>query len=99
EHIPMIRFEGKIEPNPTNGTIVFHQMNYPVAKLTRNSTGELLAPKGHERPSQYSDFWGMKHFAMARLLTQAELLLIHPGADVDKGLLYLELTHHPSLQG
>jgi signal peptidase I len=99
EHIPMIRFEGKVEQNLSNGTIVFHQMNYPVAKLTRNSTGELLALKGHERPSQYSDFWGMKHFAMARLLTQAELLLIHPGADVEKGLLYLELTHHPSLQG
>lgn len=99
EHIPMIRFEGKIEPNPNNGAIVFHQMNLPVAKLSRNSTGELLTQKGRDKPSQYSDLWGMKHFAMARLLTQAELLLIHPEVDVEKGLLYLELTHHPTLQG
>ncbi|MBU6447023.1 MAG: signal peptidase I, partial [Verrucomicrobia bacterium] len=97
EHIPMIRFEGKQEMGQ-NGTILFHQMNHPVAKLTRQS-GEMLPVAGQGKPSHYSDLWGMKHFAMARLLTRAELMVIHPELTVDEGVLYLELTHHPSLQG
>lgn len=92
EHIPMIRFEGKTEI-AKNGTILFHQMNQPIAKLSRNSVGEMLVKKN------YSDLWGMKHFAMARLLTRAEMILIHPEVQVDDGVFYLELTHHPALQG
>ncbi len=103
EHIPFIRFEGKVETpsipkNGTFGTVVFHQMNQPVAKLLVSSvgtiTGEMIAKKTH-----YSDLWGMKHFAMARLLTKAQVEKIHPGITLEEGLLYLELTHHPTLQG
>ncbi len=94
EHIPMIRFEGKVEAGP-NGSLVFHQMNLPVAKLSRHGRGEMIQQKGHE----FSDLWGIKHFATARLLTQRELALIHPEAKVEEGILYLELTHHPTLQG
>lgn len=94
EHIPFIRFEGKVE-TAQNGSILFHQMNQPVAKLTRNSIGEMLTQKS----ANYSDLWGMKHFAMARLLNPAEMMLIHPEVKADPGILYLEMTHHPSLQG
>ncbi|MBX7067398.1 MAG: signal peptidase I [Parachlamydiales bacterium] len=94
EHIPMIRFEGKMEM-AQNGTALFHQMNIPVAKLMRNSTGEMLTKKA----SNFGDLWGMKHFAMARLLTRAEMILIHPEVVADDGILYLEMTHHPTLQG
>lgn len=94
EHIPMIRFEGKVEP-AQNGSMLFHQMNQPIAKISRNSIAEMLTKKA----SNYSDLWGMKHFAMARLLTRAEMILIHPETQIDDAALYLELTHHPTLQG
>lgn len=108
EHIPFIRFDGKAETpsGPKNGmfpSVLFHQMNLPVAKLGINSigkiTGEMIAQRGRQAPAQYSDLWGMKNFAMSRLLTKAEVEKIHPNAVVEEGLLYLELTHHPTLQG
>jgi signal peptidase I len=108
EHIPFIRFDGKAEtPNgPKNGmfpSVLFYQMNLPVAKLWINSigkiTGEMIPQRGRQTPAQYSDLWGMKNFAMARLLSKADMEKIHPAADVQEGLLYLELTHHPTLQG
>lgn len=108
EHIPFIRFDGKVE-TPTrmaNGTfspVIFHQMNVPVAKLGLNSigmiSGEMLPQHGKAPLAHYSDLWGMKHFAMSRLLTKAQLEKIHPGLGLEEGLLYLELTHHPTLQG
>lgn len=94
EHIPFIRFEGKIE-SAGAGSVIFHQMNTEVAKLSSNGRGELLLKKA----GQYSDLWGMKHYAMARILNKTDLLLLHPGVDVEEGLLYLELVHHPTLQG
>lgn len=108
EHIPFIRFDGKAETlggtrNGMFSSVIFHQMNVPVAKLGLSQvgkmTGEMMPQRGRPTPAQYSDLWGMKHFAMSRLLTQAELDQIYPGANVEPGLLYLELTHHPSLQG
>lgn len=103
EHIPFIRFDGKVEAPTHKGglfsPVIYYQMNQPIAKLSLNPsgsiTGEMLRPMAH-----YSDLWGMKHFAMARLLTKAQANQIHPNADLGgDGLLYLELTHHPSLQG
>ncbi len=108
EHIPFIRFDGKAETlnGAKNGiftSVLFHQMNVPVAKLALNSigkiNGEMLAQPGLPKPAQYGDLWGTKHFAMSRLLTQTELKKLHPNTDVEEGLLYLELTHHPTLQG
>ncbi len=92
EHIPFIRFEGKMDS--VGSSAVIHQMNIPVAKLN-SSSGEMIF-KGAK---QYADLWGMKNFAMARLLTHAEKVMIHPDIQVEEGLLYLELTHHPTLQG
>ncbi len=108
EHIPFIRFDGKAETpagakNGLFSSVVFSQMNLPVAKLALNSigkiNGEMIPQHGKTPVAQYSDLWGMKHFAMSRLLTQAELDKIYPDADLEEGVLYLELTHHPSLQG
>ena len=60
-----------------------------------------MLPRGN-RPSlsHYSDLWGFKNFAMARLLTESEASLLHPDAfkNLEKGALYLELTHHPSIK-
>lgn len=102
EHIPFIRFEGKVYA-PKAESLIFHQMNLPVAKLTVTApgkvTGEMIAERGRLAPAHYSDLWGMKHFAMSRLLTQSDLERLYPNMELEKGLLYLELTHHPSLQG
>lgn len=108
EHIPFIRFNGKVEtPNaPKNGifdTVLFHQMNKPIAKLGISSfgtiSGEMIRERGKTPPKNYFDLLGIKHFAMSRLLTQEELDKIHPDAKAEKGLLYLELTHHPTIKG
>lgn len=107
EHIPFIRFDGKVETsNLKQGiftTATFHQMNKPLAKLTVNQigavSGEVLAEHGKTSPAQYSDFWGIKNYAMARLLTPEQAEQFYPGStkEIGKGVLYLELNHHPSL--
>ncbi|HSX13767.1 MAG TPA: signal peptidase I [Chlamydiales bacterium] len=101
EHVPFIRFEGTVDTKDLQGqmfmTSVFQQMNLPVAKLKTNVfgtiKGEMLGGLEH-----YSDLWGMKNYAMARLLNQEQLASMYPGAVPENGLLYLELTHHPSLK-
>lgn len=111
EHIPFLRFDGKVEtPTPpshqTQGAFspaILHQMNIPVAKLSFNALGkpmgEMLSIQGNAPLSQYSDLWGFGNYAMARLLTSEQLHQIHPGAakDLETGVLYLELLHHPNL--
>jgi signal peptidase I len=111
EYIPYIRFDGKTDiPStpPANGIyspVVFSQMNDPVAKLSINSigqvTGEMIQQKGRPLLKNYSDLWGFKNYAMSRLLTKEQLELLHPNSfkELETGTLYLELSHHPSLQG
>lgn len=108
EHIPFIRFDGKVETFGLKQGIftnaIFHQMNKPVAKLTLNQigavTGEMLVDAKRPTLTQYSDLWGFKNYAMARLLTPEEAHKFYPGEaqDIGKGTLYLEITHHPNLQ-
>jgi signal peptidase I len=104
EHIPFIRFDGKVESvggaqNGVFSPVIFHQMNIPVAKLSLNSIGTVSGEMLAKGKAHFSDLWGMKHYAMARLLTKAQLEKIHPTTEVEEGLLYLELTHHPTLTG
>jgi len=113
EHIPFIDFDRKISTlqPPSDGlypSISIYQMNEPVAKLyvsAKNQlSGEMLPqPQTHlsSAPaiSSYSDMWGFKNYAMARLLTreQVKLFTDQDPATMEDGLLYLELKHHPSL--
>ncbi len=114
EHIPFIRFEGKPETprTPVSGIFsptVFYQMNEPVAKLSMSPIGTvqgvMLAERGRSPLKNYSDLWGFKNFAMARLLTKTQVEQIHPSLvkeltkEPSGAPLYLELMHHPSLQG
>src|SRR3990167_3087748 len=64
-------------------------------------SGEMISEKGKAPISNYGDLFGFKNYAMARLLTPDQAEQIYPGviADLTKGALYLELTHHPHLQG
>lgn len=53
----------------------------------------------HDSIKSYSDFFGIRNFAMARLLNKEQLqaiLHIDP-TTIDDGVLYLELMHAPSL--
>lgn len=103
EHIPFIHFEGKVD-QISQSTSVFRQMDLPIAKLSANSfgfiSGEMIGQNGREPFAHYSDLWGMNNYAMARLLTQNELHGLHPTLEkgLNPGVLYLELTHHPSLK-
>ena len=109
EHVPYIRFDGKVEtgkaaPNGVFSPVTFYQMNLPVARLSLNSIGgvqgEMLRQKNRPLLSNYSDLWGFKNYAMARLLTKDQAEKLEPGAtkDLNAGVLYLELSHHPKLQ-
>lgn len=117
EHIPFIRFEGRVEPaqsqdrsqessrlHSRSSSVLLYQMNQPIAKLSETPIGgvkgELLPQRGKPLPTHYSDLWGFKNYAMARLLTKEQLEEIHPRSiqEMEKGALYLELHHHPSLQ-
>ena len=112
EHIPFIDFDRKIvaPPAPTQGIyspIYFYQMNEPIAKMSVNKAGyilgEMLTPPSIRAPSttplkDYFDLWGMSHFGMTRLLTKEQVKQF-TSFDLSKlpdGLLYLEITHHPS---
>ncbi len=112
DHIPFIQFDGKaLTPkNPIQGIfypVVFKQMNEPIAKLTINSygkvQGEMLPPpnfKGIYPVKDYYDLWGFKNYGMARLLdfeTFSKLFRKQAG-QLERSDIYLEITHHPSLQ-
>lgn len=53
----------------------------------------------HQTIQTYSDFWGIRNFAMARLLDkdQLEALTSYHASEMEEALLYLELRHTPSL--
>ncbi len=53
----------------------------------------------HDTIQTFSDFWGMRNFALGRLLTkdQLELLTPYSAKEMEEGILYLELRHTPSL--
>jgi signal peptidase I len=104
EHIPFIDFDRKIvlPPVPTQGLyspVFFYQMNEPIAKLSVNKagsiTGEMLTP---HKMKEYFDAWGMKNFGMSRILTkeQVDQFTRFDLSKLPEGILYLEITHHPS---
>lgn len=114
EHIPFLTFDGRIEGvSPTE--IQFKQMNKPLGRVIerkyRGPVGEIFVngewieeePAAQSQPDttikNYSDFYGMKNFALARLLTKDQLKQVEgvETSSLDDGALYLELAHHPSL--
>ncbi len=109
EHIPYIYLDGKVDPtNPMQGiytSVLFSQMNIPIAKLTVGSaglvSGEMLPQKNRPLIKNYSDLWGFKNFAMARLLSRRQLEQMAPNEakQWDPAPLYLSLDHHATLQG
>lgn len=114
EHIPFLSFEGRVSaPDPNH--YYFNQMHMPIGRLSitpnRTILGEIFngkdwikdQPTAQKQPhtsiQTYSDFWGMRNFAMARLLTKEQLKLNPsiPTEGLEDGVLYLQLNHTPSL--
>lgn len=106
EHIPFIRFEGKVE-TPDSFThrfsaSIFSQMNQTIAKIEQSPSGRSFFGELLYSPTiaHYYDHWGLKNFAMARILTPTQANLLYPNVfrHLTKAPLYLEFTHHPSLE-
>jgi signal peptidase I len=113
DHIPFLHFEGKVSiPHyPVHGVyspIVLSQMNEPICKLmllpNNQIRGEMLplAVRDARYPPllDYGDLWGMKNFAMARLLSKEQVVHFtdQDPAEYGAGVLYLELKHDPSIR-
>ncbi len=112
DHIPFISFEGtRVSTTPSMiprhlFSCRIYQMNEPIARLYATSPtqarGELLPKIQLQNPTlHYGDMWGIKNFAMARLLTKEQVRVFtdQDPSTMEEGVLYLELKHHPSLTG
>lgn len=110
EHIPFLQFEGIVSA-PDANHILFKQMNMPLGKLSILNTGEVTGEvfngkewitddpmqKSQEGIHSYSDFIGIRNYAMARLLTKQQLESTPENDELTNNELYLELRHNPSL--
>ncbi|HEX2579654.1 MAG TPA: signal peptidase I [Rhabdochlamydiaceae bacterium] len=112
DHIPFISFEGtrvSTTPSVISGIyspVIIYQMNEPIARLYATSPtqarGDLFPKILLQHPRlDYGDLWGIKNFAMARLLTKEQVRVFtdQDPSTMEEGVLYLELKHHPSLSG
>jgi signal peptidase I len=94
--------------------VLFHHFNEAIGRirfLRQGFKGEVFngkewvedQPEAQRQPHQtiqtYSDFWGIRNFALARLLNKEQLEALTPyhASEMEDGLLYLELRHTPSL--
>ena len=94
--------------------VVFHHFNQAIGRvrlLHHEIKGEVFnghkwiedQPEAqrdsHNTIETYSDFWGIRNFAMVRLLNQDQLEELTPyhASEMEEGLLYLEFRHTPSL--
>jgi signal peptidase I len=110
EYIPFLQFEGIVSSGASN-QIMFKQMNMPLGKLTVSDSGDISGEvfngkewikddplqKSHDGINSYSDFIGIRNYAMARLLTKQQLESSPENEGLPEGELYLELRHNPSL--
>lgn len=111
EHIPFLAFDGKLQSVNQN-QILFKHMNQSIARIINSDykgpIGQIFIDgkwvddsqkKSKDEITSYADFFGVRNFAMARLLTKDEMKkLNYPITnDLDETELFLELAHHPSL--
>ncbi len=112
EYIPFIGFDGHVGINPFNQTTYSH-FNKSIGRFAITSfnslSGEVFNGKKwvkeqpqalkepHKEIKAFADYFGIKNFAMSRLLNEEELKNLYPNETFDKGVLYLELSHTPTL--
>lgn len=113
-YIPYYYMDGQVS-RPKKNEFAFSQMHKEIGRMIILPTNQVIgqvfngkewikddplaARSPHKGIQTYSDFWGFRNYAMARLLTKEQLI---EQKDIDKkdigeGLLYLELRHTPTL--
>ncbi len=113
-YVPYFYMEGQVS-RPKKNEFIFKQMHEAIGRMTVLPSNQVLgevfngkewvkdeplaALSTHDSIKTYSDFWGFRNFAMARLLTKQQL---EEQKDLDKkdigtGILYLEMRHTPYL--
>lgn len=114
DYIPFMKFSGEISrTGPNEATL--SQMGKAIGKLQINPFGDITGMvwngskwikdnpnaqrKEHKEIETFSDWWGTRNYAMARLLTKKELSESAgiPLQSLPEAVLYLELRHTPSL--
>ena len=113
EYIPFLSFDG-VPARSGSNTILLRQMHIPYGRLSRTGAGRIegevfngtswvkdqpmAQAVPHDKIQTYSDIFGMRNFAEARLLTKEELKQLVPDLkEIPEGILYLQLHHTPSL--
>lgn len=114
EYIPFMGFEGDVE-SPSSKEYLFLQNRNPIGKIIAGAFGDLtgyvfngkewikdnpfIQKKEHDTVQTYSDWYGIRNYAMARLLTKDQVKEVSDVDinDIGEGVLYLELRHTPSL--
>lgn len=104
DHVPFIQFGGKtVTPDRSQSGIyspaIFYQMNERIAQLTQVGRGDICGKMFIPGVEDYGQLWGMKNYAMAKLLTPEEVETLTDHELTKNTALYLELTHDPSLRG
>lgn len=113
-YVPFFYMDGQVS-RPRKNEFLFSQMHEGIGRMIVLPSGQVLgevfngkewikddpqaALSQHNSIKTYSDFWGFRNFAMARLLTKQQL---SEQKDLDKkdageGVLFLELRHTPYL--
>ncbi|WP_201457031.1 signal peptidase I [Chlamydia sp. 17-3921] len=102
-----------ISSSDTQTSITFKQMNQPCGKIIfpqESAYGQFFYDKAWyddipnnlkeslPKPASYADLFGMRHYAMVRILTKKQALKAHPlPTNSDKTQAYLEICHTPNL--
>lgn len=110
EHIPFNTFEGKVltEKATTSQSIYspayLYQMDQLIGKLSLQSNGSLVGKfyNGSQWRDEtpllsYKNLWGIKNYAMARLVTKEQALASKEDLLPSSSGYYIELHHSPSL--
>lgn len=113
-YVPYFYMEGVVS-HPKRNEFVFKQMHEPIGRMIILPSNQVLgevfngkewikddleaAQTTHNSIKTYSDFWGFRNFAMARLLNKQQLAEQNDldKKDIGEGVLYLELRHTPFL--
>ena len=94
--------------------VICKQMNIPIGKMQLNRLGEINGEfydgntwkidnpaelkTTHDKPVSYSDLWGIKNYATARLLKKEQAIAFYGKVPTSTDTeLYLELKHTPNL--
>ncbi len=104
DHVPFLHFGGKtITADKSHRGIyspaLFLQMNQPIAKLEAAGRGEIRGKMLVKGVADYGQLWGIRNYAMAKLLTSEDIKELTDHEIEKFAPLYLELTHSPSLVG